>query len=869
MLQRVSGKPGLACGGWWWGQGLLQVLPANADCWQCGLLGLRFGGGCRTLFSMKHIQAALVVCTVAGWLLGGAPAEALGGEGPYLMAWGMNGDEQAVPVATNLLEGVSAFSAGWYHNLAVKDGRVWAWGNNTNGQCTVPVLAQSEVVDVAAGQSFSLARRDSGLLILWGGSGISALSNIPSKVATSATKIAAGAWHALALTGDGEVVAWGSNTYGQCTVPAELSNGVSEISAGLHYSMALKDGAVHVFGIPGSQSEAYGIRDVPEAASNDVVAISAGAYHALALKADGTVVSWGAEDFIGDDDEGIDYLPEEAASDVEAISAGYLFSMALKTDGNLVVWGATENDQTPVPAYAENGLTGISAGFGHCLVMSAVMPPRFVGTALPFAYTNQPYSTAVPVIAKPAASFYPAGNWSWMSLSETGQITGTPTETGAYSVTMVASNEFGQRTNTYVVQVFTAQQVLPVFITTSPLLGGTVNVPYEVQFEATGGPTFSWQNAGSGFPPGLELSEEGVLSGTPSGTFNSYFLVLASNIVGVTTNPFTLSVTNPLPPAFETDVLPDGYVGEDYEEQVVVSQHPDVIELFGGALPDGLVLEEDGWIMGTPERAGLYEFELQAGNISGVTNRSFEIMIFGPPYFVSTSPLPFGAVGESYTFELDAPYAEEFSLVGGALPPGVSMDEDGVLTGAPTADGSFEFTVRATNEYGYADAEFELRVGNLPVFTTVSPLTDGRLEVPYELVIVATGADSFGLQLGALPPGLLLAADGTLEGTPTTVGNYVFTVQAFNDYGWSAKEFDLGILGRASPRITAVGMSNGVFHLGWTNLHPVGRVELWQATDIREGGEDWTNQGVPELSPWTTNNPPSPSYYRLRLIDPP
>ena len=61
-------------------------------------------------------------------------------------------------------------------------------------------------------------------------------------------RIAAGAYHNLALKNDGTVVAWGENCYGQATVPAGLSG---------------------------------------------VVAIAAGALHSLALKNDGTVVAWG------------------------------------------------------------------------------------------------------------------------------------------------------------------------------------------------------------------------------------------------------------------------------------------------------------------------------------------------------------------------------------------------------------------------------------------------------------------------------------------------------------------------------------------------------------------------------------------------
>ena len=71
-----------------------------------------------------------------------------------------------------------AVAAGVYHSLALKtDGTVVAWGDNDNGECTVPA-GLSGVVAVAAGDA-----------------------------------------HSLALKSDGTVVAWGSNAYGQRNVP--------------------------------------------------------------------------------------------------------------------------------------------------------------------------------------------------------------------------------------------------------------------------------------------------------------------------------------------------------------------------------------------------------------------------------------------------------------------------------------------------------------------------------------------------------------------------------------------------------------------------------------------------------------------------
>ena len=59
--------------------------------------------------------------------------------------------------------------------------------------------------------------------------------------------------------------------------------------------------------------------------------------------------------------------------------------------------------------------------------------------------------------------------------------------------------------------------------------------------------------------------------------------------------------------------------------------------------------------------------------------------------------LPDGTVNEAYSQQLTAFGSEEvFSLDTGALPDGLSLSEDGLISGTPSAAGNFEFSVQST-----------------------------------------------------------------------------------------------------------------------------------------------------------------------------
>lgn len=799
---------------------------------------------------------------MGAWTLGGLLLIGSAEAATHPLGWGLNATNQASPVPTNVMDDATAIAAGYHHSLAIKDGRVWSWGNTADGLGTIPLAAQSGVAAIAGGGAFSLALKTNGAVIGWGG-GIAA-TNVPVSLESGATKIVAGEAHGLALK-NGGVVAWGSNTYGQCDVPASLTNGVDDIAAGGYFSVALKAGAVEVFGIAATNSAAWSIRDVPPEAGSGVTKIAAGKWHALALK-DGGVIAWGVPHFDATN------VPSAATSGVAAIAAGDCFSLALKNDGSLVAWGDDFNQQTVIPGFASNGVTAIAAGKGHALAICAVMPPRFLYSVTPDAFRDNVYSNGlVRWAGDPAVTYHTNAGWpSWLTLDkDTGVLGGTPPALGSYTFGVVGSNAYGRTTNTgFRVLVLEKPAGPPIFVTTN-LPGGTVGAPYGQTIVITNGGTLSL--VGGGLPAGLSLETNGWISGTPTTVESPQFIVRATNAVGFSNRTFQIVVAAPAAaPVFTSpNPLPSGVLGTPYQHQLLADNYPTNFGLASGALPLGLGIMSSGMITGTPQVAGTASFTLFASNMTGGATTNYSLHVNGPPVFITTSPLPDGVLGVAYAVQIDATDANSFNLYAGNLPAGLGLRSDGMVTGTPVSVGTSNFTVSAINAYGWATRDFALSVGAAPVFVTPSNLPAGTAGVAYVAVqIEASGATAYSVVGGALPGGMNLSAAGLLDGTPGAGGLFNFVVRATNVSGHAERTFNLGVVSaNTNPPVftTRPLYTNGVLVLGWTNPNAGGAVSVWRSTNIVGTNAAWSNLGPAATSPWTNAAPPMPSYYQLRL----
>lgn len=137
-----------------------------------------------------------------------------------VVAWNYDGSGGVVVPAPRELTNVVRVAAGWWHNLALtKDGRVFGWGENGSGQATGVASTNSP----------------------YEGSGF---VTIAGEMLTNVVEIAAADSYSLALQKDGSILVWGkpSRFTGKWSIPTGLSNVVA-IAAGSKFCLAITTNA--------------------------------------------------------------------------------------------------------------------------------------------------------------------------------------------------------------------------------------------------------------------------------------------------------------------------------------------------------------------------------------------------------------------------------------------------------------------------------------------------------------------------------------------------------------------------------------------------------------------------------------------------
>ncbi len=398
---QVAGLTGIVAVSAGWGHCLALDGSGVLHAWGNGMYG-QLGNGIMAFRSLPHQVAGIsnisliaagadfsmaAESSAAGGTLAGPGQAASGGNGA-VWAWGGNLQGQLgngsnvmtnAPVLVSGISNVSALAAGgyWYvpfcseaHALALKDGEVWSWGHNHDGQL---------------------------------GNGTNVNANLPAAIGlTGATQVDAGDYFSAGLKADGTVWAWGANNMGQLGNGSDVGTNLSTlvdigqvaaIACGGYHALALKqDRSVWAWGCNWGGQLGNGTlvdtnRPVAVIGTSDTIAIAAGSAASMKLRADGTVWAWGANTEgllgVGSTNEEVT-MPAQVTglANITAIAAGDSHMLALASNGTVWAWGNNYDGQLgngsscnftnrPVQVLGLSNVTAIAAGANHSLALKA------------------------------------------------------------------------------------------------------------------------------------------------------------------------------------------------------------------------------------------------------------------------------------------------------------------------------------------------------------------------------------------------------------------------------------------------------------------------------------------------------------------
>lgn len=302
-------------------------------------------------------------------------------------------------------------------------------------------------------------------------------------------------------------------------------------------------------------------------------------------------------------------------------------------------------------------------------------------------------------------------------------------------------------------------------ITTAALNPAIASTQYSQTLLGTGESALSWSVIDGELPSGLTLSEAGTLSGIPElreGGNVDLTIELTDGFGRKVVKTFTMLLQVPL--AVEEADLVEGNVGEPYASTTLLAKGGSgVLTWTAEGLPPGLVLSPSGELSGTPTESGAFTVTVTVKDESGETAEAVLSLGIGiPAPLIGTADVPLGTEGGAFRGTVNAsggtgPYS--WQVTDGALPAGLSLSEDGEITGTPDAAGTFTVTATVTDAQGAtADVDVEIVIEPMVIDGQDVPichLTDDGYELVIATDAVFDGRGAHGDHSGDIVPDLL------------------------------------------------------------------------------------------------------------------
>ncbi|MGZ4356809.1 MAG: putative Ig domain-containing protein [Gaiellaceae bacterium] len=363
----------------------------------------------------------------------------------------------------------------------------------------------------------------------------------------------------------------------------------------------------------------------------------------------------------------------------------------------------------------------------RAFALVAVLAGVFASSAAAGGYTDASYFTPVGKVGQPyshtvewkpgtgcppytyavVGGAFPPG----LTLSSSGHITGTPTQAGTYTFYIRQTDNCGpegEGNAPFVIKIEGGAP--PLAVTSNTLSNGEAELSYSVALTSSGGGGTSrtWSVTSGQLPPGLTLSSDGSLSGTPTTAGTYTFTATVSD--GTSSSSKSLTVT--IIPGITVNaapVVPLAEVRTPYSVSV-----PTLLGVTGGmppyryapvsGFPFGIGFDSaTGEIFGSPREAGVVALTIQITDSNNATKQVTLSVTVLPKLQILRLRLTGGRVGNSYRTNVTVTGGKGpvWTMPSGKLPTGLKLNSaTGVISGKPKRAGSFRFSVSVKDSLG-------------------------------------------------------------------------------------------------------------------------------------------------------------------------
>ena len=306
--------------------------------------------------------------------------------------------------------------------------------------------------------------------------------------------------------------------------------------------------------------------------------------------------------------------------------------------------------------------------------------PRLAERALPTARVGQALTAT---LADTGVALAPGARLPDGVRLVEGRLAGTPIRSGRWDLALVLTAADGSRLTDRARLV-----VLPAAaITTTALPSALADAPWQAALSADGLDCPRWQ--AEGLPAGLSLhvaDGRAVLVGTPLAAGGSEVLLSAADATQRATRTLPLTVAADAV-AGEAE-LPPATAGAPYRARLTVRGDSQSWRWSGVELPAGLTLAADGALAGTPSVVGPTQVRTTALADDSTSVPAVVSLVVRPaPTISCDDPVRLRRARLADHALRGAGGCGTLRFSGSGGPPGVRLDEDGVLRGVPTTLG--------------------------------------------------------------------------------------------------------------------------------------------------------------------------------------